>query len=86
VAAAQGYIRAGKNWVVALDITKFFDRMNHDILMQRIGELIRDKGVLRLIRTYGGVGGCRGAISGTRPDQKRRDAAWGRAAHRRGRC
>jgi group II intron reverse transcriptase/maturase len=52
VAAAQGYVRAGKNWVVDMDITKFFDRVNHDILMQRIGELIRDKGVLRLIGRY----------------------------------
>ena len=52
VAAAQGYIRAGKDWVVDMDITKFFDRVNHDILMTRIGELIRDKRVLRLIGRY----------------------------------
>ena len=52
VAAAQAYIRAGKNWVVDMDITKFFDRVNHDILMRRIGELIRDKRVLRLIGRY----------------------------------
>jgi RNA-directed DNA polymerase len=52
VAAAQAYVRAGKNWVVDMDITKFFDRVNHDILMQRIGELIRDKRVLRLIGRY----------------------------------
>jgi group II intron reverse transcriptase/maturase len=52
VAAAQGYVRAGKTWVVDMDITKFFDRVNHDILMTRIGELIRDKRVLRLIGRY----------------------------------
>ncbi len=52
VRAAQGYILAGKDWVVDMDITKFFDRVNHDILMKRIGELIRDKRVLRLIGGY----------------------------------
>jgi RNA-directed DNA polymerase len=52
VRAAQGYIRAGKNWVVDMDITKFFDYVNHDILMTRIGKTIRDKRVLRLIGRY----------------------------------
>ena len=52
VRAAQGYIRAGKNWVVDMDITKFFDCVNHDILMTRIGKTIRDKRVLRLIGKY----------------------------------
>lgn len=52
VSAAQEYVRAAKNWVVDMDITKFFDRVNHDILMTRIGELIRDKRVLRLIGRY----------------------------------
>jgi len=52
VRAAQGYIRGGKNWVVDMDITKFFDCVNHDILMTRIGKTIRDKRVLRLIGRY----------------------------------
>ena len=52
VAAAQEYIRSGKDWVVDMDITKFFDRVNHDILMHRIGQTIRDKRVLRLIGRY----------------------------------
>lgn len=52
VRAAQTYIRAGKNWVVDMDITKFFDHVNHDILMNRIGQIIRDKRVLRLIGRY----------------------------------
>ncbi len=52
VRAAQNYIQAGKDWVVDMDITKFFDRVNHDILMQRIGQTIRDKRVLRLIGKY----------------------------------
>jgi RNA-directed DNA polymerase len=52
VRAAQGYLREGKDWVVDMDITKFFDRVNHDILMTRIGRTIRDKRILGLIGKY----------------------------------
>ena len=52
VRAAQSHVQAGKDWVVDMDITKFFDRVNHDILMDRIGQTIRDKRVLRLIGRY----------------------------------
>lgn len=52
VRAAQNYVQAGKDWVVDMDITKFFDRVNHDILMHRIGQTIRDKRVLSLIGRY----------------------------------
>jgi len=52
VRAAQSLIRGGKDWVVDMDITKFFDHVNHDILMHRMGQIIRDKRVLRLIGRY----------------------------------
>lgn len=52
VRAAQTYVRSGKDWVVDMDITKFFDHVNHDILMNRIGQTIRDKRLLRLIGRY----------------------------------
>ena len=52
VCAAQKHVQAGKEWVVDIDITKFFDRVNHDILMARIAQVIRDKRVLRLIGRY----------------------------------
>ena len=52
VRAAQSYVQAGKDWVVDMDITQFFDRVNHDILMNRIAQRIRDKRVLRLIGRY----------------------------------
>jgi group II intron reverse transcriptase/maturase len=52
VRAAQSYVQAGKDWVVDMDITKFFDRVNHDILMNRIGQTIRDQRVLRLVGRY----------------------------------
>ena len=52
VRAAQGYARTGKDWVVDLDITKFSDHVQWDILMGKIGQVIRDKRVLRLIGKY----------------------------------
>lgn len=55
--AALGHVREGWDWVVDLDIAKFFDRVNHDILMARIGRTIRDRRVLKLIGKFlrGGV-------------------------------
>ena len=52
VRAAQGYFREGKDWLVDMDIAKFFDHVNHDILLGRIGQTIRDKRVLGLIGRY----------------------------------
>ena len=52
VCAAQKYVQAGQDWVADMDVTKFFDRVNHDILMARIAQGIRDKRVLRLIGRY----------------------------------
>ncbi len=50
--AAQRQAKAGRTWVVDIDISRFFDHVNHDILMGRIGKTIRDKRVLRLIGSY----------------------------------
>jgi len=52
VRAAQEYAQQGKDWVVDIDIAQFFDHVNHDILMRRMAEAIRDKRVLRLIGRY----------------------------------
>jgi group II intron reverse transcriptase/maturase len=52
VRAAQRYAQEGKDWVVDFDITKFFDQVNHDILVGRIAAVIRDKRVLHLIGKY----------------------------------
>jgi len=52
VRTAQQYAQGGKDWVVDIDITKFFDHVNHDILMGRVAQAIRDKRVLGLIGTY----------------------------------
>ena len=52
VVRAREYIRAGYRWVVDLDIEKFFDRVNHDVLMARVARRSEDKRMLRLIRCY----------------------------------
>ena len=52
VKAAQRYIAAGRRWVVDVDLEKFFDRVNHDVLMGRLARKITDARLLRLIRRY----------------------------------
>ena len=52
VQSAQSYIQEGRRWVVDLDLEKFFDRVNHDILMSRLARKIKDKRVLKLIRRF----------------------------------
>ena len=52
VVAARGYIQEGRRWVVDVDLEKFFDRVNHDILMGRLAKRITDKAMLRIIRRY----------------------------------
>ena len=52
VRKAHEYVRAGNDWVVDLDLEKFFDRVNHDVLMSRVARKVKDKRVLRLIRRY----------------------------------
>lgn len=56
VAKAQVYAREGRRYVVDLDLEKFFDRVNHDILMERLSRRIKDKRVLKTIRSYLEVG------------------------------
>lgn len=52
VQCAKAFIEAGNDWVVDIDLEKFFDRVNHDKLMVRIWRHIKDKRVLHLIRRY----------------------------------
>ena len=52
VIEAQRYIQAGCRWVVDVDLEKFFDRVNHDVLMGRLAKRIGDRRVLGLIRRY----------------------------------
>jgi len=52
VEAARAHVEGGHRWVVDLDLEKFFDRVNHDVLMARVGRKIDDRRVLGLIRRY----------------------------------
>lgn len=52
VEAARKYVSAGRRWVVDIDLEKFFDRVNHDILMARVARKVKDKRILLLIRRY----------------------------------
>lgn len=52
VRQARQFVAEGHRWVVDLDLSKFFDRVNHDVLMERLSRRIKDKPLLRLIRKY----------------------------------
>ena len=52
ILAAQAYIQEGRRWVVDVDLEKFFDRVNHDVLMGKLAARIADRRVLGLIRRY----------------------------------
>jgi len=52
VQAAQAYIQSGKRVVVDIDLEKFFDRVNHDILMSKVAYRVKDERALKLIRRY----------------------------------
>ena len=52
VLAAQTYVQSGRRVVVDVDLEKFFDRVNHDILIDRLQRRVGDAGVIRLIRAY----------------------------------
>ena len=62
VKAARAYVQAGKRVVVDVDLAKFFDRVNHDILIDRVSKRIDDAGVIRLIRAYLNAGIMDGGV------------------------
>ncbi|KAB0611653.1 group II intron reverse transcriptase/maturase [Castellaniella defragrans] len=52
VRQAHAYVQGGRHWVVDLDLEKFFDRVNHDVLMARVARQVQDLRVLKLIRRF----------------------------------
>ena len=52
VCTAREYVASGRSWVVDMDLERFFDRVNHDILMYRLARRVKDRRVLGLVRRY----------------------------------
>ena len=62
VLAAQQHVQEGYRVVVDVDLSKFFDRVNHDILIDRLKKRIPDPGVIRLVRAYLNAGIMDGGV------------------------
>lgn len=60
---AVQYIKEGKEWVVDIDLEKFFDTINHDRLMQRLSKTVSDKRLLRLVNAYLKAGMMEGGMT-----------------------
>jgi RNA-directed DNA polymerase len=63
VLKAQSYVQSGKRVVVDVDLEKFFDRVNHDILMNRVSRHVKDERIVRLIRAYLNAGIMDGGVA-----------------------
>jgi RNA-directed DNA polymerase len=68
VRQAREYVAEGRRWVADLDLEKFFDRVNHDVLMSRLARKISDKRVLRTIRRYLQAGMMTGGVTSPRTE------------------
>ena len=62
VLAAQRYAQQGNHIVVDVDLSQFFDRVNHDILIDRLSKRVNDAGVIRLVRAYLNAGIMDGGV------------------------
>ncbi|MFZ2445764.1 MAG: group II intron reverse transcriptase/maturase [Syntrophobacteraceae bacterium] len=68
VLKAREYAADGRRWVVDMDLEKFFDRVNHDIMMARLARKIGDKRILRVIRRYLQAGVMVGGVASPRTE------------------
>lgn len=68
VVEARNLIKSGYKWIVDMDLEKFFDRVNHDVLMHRLWKRIQDKRLLKLIKAYLKAGLMLGGIESIRTE------------------
>jgi RNA-directed DNA polymerase len=68
IETARDHVAAGHRWCVELDLEKFFDRVNHDVLMAHVARQIEDKRVLALIRRYLEAGTMSGGLASRRQE------------------
>lgn len=68
VLSARAHVASGKRWVVDLDLEKFFDRVNHDVLMSRVARRVGDKRMLGLIRRFLQAGVMSGGLVSVRSE------------------
>ncbi len=68
VLQAREYVSNGRRWTVDMDLEKFFDNVNHDILMSRIGRRVGDRRVLAVIRRYLQAGTMAGGTESPRQE------------------
>jgi RNA-directed DNA polymerase len=68
VLQAREYVSGGRRWVVDMDLEKFFDNVNHDILMSRVGRRVGDRRVLAVIRRYLQAGTLAGGVESPRQE------------------
>ncbi|MHC4342926.1 MAG: group II intron reverse transcriptase/maturase [Planctomycetota bacterium] len=68
VQAARSHIASGKRWVVDMDLEKFFDRVNHDVLMARLARRMADRRILKVIRSYLEAGMMEGGVVSPRTE------------------
>jgi RNA-directed DNA polymerase len=68
VRQARRHVSEGRRWIVDIDLEKFFDRVNHDVLMARVARKIKDKRILKLIRRYLQAGMMEGGLTSLRTE------------------
>jgi RNA-directed DNA polymerase len=68
VLQAQQHVSGGRRWVVDMDLEKFFDNVNHDLLMSRVSRRVGDRRVLAMIRRYLQAGTIAGGVESPRQE------------------